>query len=183
MARVLIDDLTEDVIRTEDEGGTVRLTLDSDTWELDLTVASQDKLREVLAPYMAAGRYTPKPGTPKAAPGAGGAAGDEPSDADIRAWARQNNIEVGAIGRVKKSVRDAYLAATAGRADPSTTRPAEQGTAADPPPSPPTERPRPEQAELAEDLMARDVPTHLVASQTGLTVEQVRELRRELDRR
>ncbi|WP_218054110.1 Lsr2 family protein [Microbacterium sp. 3J1] len=49
----LIDDLDQSTI---DEGGTVTFELNGTSYEIDLTNANQEKLRDALAPFIKAGR-------------------------------------------------------------------------------------------------------------------------------
>ena len=101
---VLVDD-----IDGGDADGTVTFGLDGTTYEIDLSSANAEKLREALAPYVGHARKV----------GGGGrrtarrtAAPDGASAKEIRAWARENGWkDLGDRGRVPAEVREAYVAA------------------------------------------------------------------------
>ena len=99
---LLVDDL---------DGGeadeTVTFALDGKTYEIDLTTANADKLRGLLDAYVKGGRRTggrASGGRGKARVASGGAQ----DTAQIRAWAKENNLEVNDRGRVPASIREAY---------------------------------------------------------------------------
>ncbi len=89
---------------------TVTFALDGATYEIDLSTENADKLRDLLAEYVDAGR---KVGG-RAARGRGRAAARGPAGgaaqdtAKIRAWAKENGYEVNDRGRVPASIREAY---------------------------------------------------------------------------
>ena len=108
---VLVDDLDG-----SDAAETVSFGLDGAQYEIDLSAANADKLREALALYIGHGRRAGgrKRGTSKSAANGvrrGTAAGTGPSAAEIRAWARENGHDVPERGRVSAEVREAYAAA------------------------------------------------------------------------
>jgi hypothetical protein len=99
---LLVDDL---------DGGeadeTVTFALDGKTYEIDLTTANADKLREALEPYTKGGRRTGgRAATSRGKTRASAGAGQD--TAKIRAWAKENGYEVNDRGRVPASVREAY---------------------------------------------------------------------------
>jgi len=107
---VLIDDINGEL---GDE--TIKFGLDGIDYEIDLSTENAAKLREVLDPWIQAGRR-----------GGGGRGGGAPnrwvggrriagtdtrrvSDASkIRAWAREQNMQVSEKGRISAKVRSAY---------------------------------------------------------------------------
>lgn len=100
----LIDDLNQTTI---DYGGTLTSSLDGATYEIDLTKANQQRLRDALAPFIKAGRRVRPPvsrGSSVASPSAG------ERDA-IRTWARQNGYSVSDRGRIAADIVAAYRAA------------------------------------------------------------------------
>ncbi|NJQ03664.1 histone-like nucleoid-structuring protein Lsr2 [Streptomyces zingiberis] len=106
---LLVDDL---------DGGeadeTVTFALDGKTYEIDLTTANADKLRDLLEPYTKKGRRTggrASGGRGKARSAASG--GGSQDTAKIRAWAKENGYEVNDRGRVPATVREAYEKANA----------------------------------------------------------------------
>lgn len=98
----LIDDLDETTI---EDGGTFTFGLNGAAYEIDLSVANQQKLREALDPFIKAGRRVrpvkSRGSSPVAPPSA-----DE-RDA-IRTWARQNGYVVSDRGRIAADIVDAY---------------------------------------------------------------------------
>ncbi|WP_415948188.1 histone-like nucleoid-structuring protein Lsr2 [Streptomyces sp. KLOTTS4A1] len=99
---LLVDDL---------DGGeadeTVTFALDGKTYEIDLTTANADKLRDALAPFVQGGRRTG--GRASGGRGKGRAAAGAGEDtAAIRAWAKANGYEVKPRGRVPQEIREAY---------------------------------------------------------------------------
>jgi len=96
---VLVDDI--DGSPAEE---TVSFALDGKDYEIDLNAKNAAKLRDALAPFVGhARRGARRRGR--------SAAGNGPSPADIRAWARDNGFNVPDRGRVSSEVREAYLAA------------------------------------------------------------------------
>ncbi|WP_037681141.1 Lsr2 family protein [Streptomyces griseus] len=99
---LLVDDL---------DGGeadeTVTFALDGKTYEIDLTTANADKLRSLLDPYLKGGRRTG--GRASGGRGKARAASSGSQDtAQIRAWAKENGLEVNDRGRVPATIREAY---------------------------------------------------------------------------
>lgn len=99
---VLIDDLTGG-----DADRTVSFALEGVGYEIDLSEANAAKLREALAPYVAAGRKS----SGKRASRRGGRSSAGSRSAEIRAWAAANGIEVSQRGRVPADVVAKYDAA------------------------------------------------------------------------
>jgi len=115
----LEDDLDAAAGKVTPADETVSLALGGQTVELDLSAKHADKLRETLAPYLAAGRAVKASpngrGRGRAAATAGGSAADKAdrrvvNDA-IRAWADQNGIPVNARGRISADIRARFAAA------------------------------------------------------------------------
>ena len=103
---ILVDDLNGEPADT-----TVRFGLDSREYELDLSEANAQALREAFARYIPAARKTSggrrtsaavrKPAKPFT--------GFDP--AAVRAWAASNGFTVSARGRIKADVVEAFRAA------------------------------------------------------------------------
>jgi hypothetical protein len=90
--------------------GTVRFGLDGTDYEIDLNARHTGDLRSALGQYIPHAR---KAGGTTRRPGARG--GRKPATADtvaVRAWARQNGIDVKDRGRVPADVVARYQAAT-----------------------------------------------------------------------
>ena len=101
------------ILEDDLEGGpadeTVQFGLDGRQYEIDLSTANAEKLREALHPYAAAGRRAQsrfaRPTTSRSS------SGGNPETAKIRAWAKENGHKVSDRGRIHQSVKDAYYAA------------------------------------------------------------------------
>lgn len=101
----LVDDLDGSVI--EQGGETIRFSLEGRSYEIDLSAANAERMRDAFAPYIRAGRGVGGSGRSGRSRSRGG------SDlAAIRAWAQQNGYEVGDRGRIAAPVREAYERAT-----------------------------------------------------------------------
>jgi hypothetical protein len=89
---------------------TVQFGLDGVEYEIDLSTANYEKLRDAMAPWVAVARRTGgrrKRTTTGAAPKAASSGGDT-NTSDIRAWAQETGLEVSSRGRISAEVRDAY---------------------------------------------------------------------------
>ncbi len=112
MAQHTITKLIDDIDGSE-ANETVRFALDGTAYEIDLTEAHAEDLREVLSPYVTAARPSNSP----AGGGSGRARTSRPratGDADpkaVRAWAQGNGIEVSARGRINATVLEQYKTA------------------------------------------------------------------------
>ena len=99
------------ILEDDLEGGeadeTVQFSLDGKDYEIDLSTANAEKLREALRPYAEAGRKTTRNSGPRRTR----TSGSDPDTAKIRAWAKENGHEVSDRGRIHQSVKDAYYAA------------------------------------------------------------------------
>jgi hypothetical protein len=105
---LLIDDL---------DGGeadeTVTFGVDGKSYEIDLSTANADKLREILEPYAEAGR---KISGGRRKPAAGKRTEVGADSATIRAWARSNGWpDLKNRGRVPAEVVDAFEKANKGK--------------------------------------------------------------------
>ena len=105
--------LIDDLDGSTGEIRTVSVSLDGQAVELDLSQANYDKLRQALAPYLAAGRKTKTSaaGSRRSSAFALTAAGKQQDTQAIREWAEANGHQVNSRGRVKKEIVDAYQAA------------------------------------------------------------------------
>jgi hypothetical protein len=90
--------------------GTVRFGLDGAEYEIDLSAAHDAELRSALGKYVSHARKVTARGTRPAGRGAG----RRPSPVDttaVRAWARENGIDIKERGRVPADVMAKYQAA------------------------------------------------------------------------
>ena len=102
---VLVDDLDG-----KDADETVSFGLDGSNYEIDLSSAHAQELRDSLERYIKAARKAGGSGR-RGKGRRSGAASSGTSAADIRAWARENGFDVPDRGRVSAEVREAYAAA------------------------------------------------------------------------
>lgn len=85
---------------------TVTFALDGTTYELDLTSKESDKFKGLFQDYIAVARKV-SGGRGKKGSGSSGKSGR--SDlADVRAWAKEQGMDVSERGRVRQEVLDAY---------------------------------------------------------------------------
>ena len=82
---------------------TLKLALDGEVWEIDLTEANEQKLRKKLEPYMAAGRRIRGRAHSRPRPQA-----SRNRSRDIRRWAAEHHIQVSARGRIPAHVIEQY---------------------------------------------------------------------------
>ena len=101
---LLIDDLDGG-----EAAGTVRFGLDGAEYEIDLSAAHSDELRQALERYTAHARRTGGAARPAARGQRGGAAVDS---GKVREWAKEQGIEIKDRGRVPAGVLEQYKAAT-----------------------------------------------------------------------
>jgi hypothetical protein len=103
---MLVDDL--DGSEADEQ---VKFMVDGRSYEIDLSSRNSKKLREALAPFVAAARRSGG----RARSGAGGAVARATSDREqnqaIREWAQQQGLKISERGRIPASVLDAYRAA------------------------------------------------------------------------
>ena len=104
----LIDDIDGAVIGAG-KGETVMFALDGVGYEIDLTNSNSARLREVSAPYMAAGRIVAK--LSKSSRARPTSTAHSVELAAIREWARANGHTAPSRGRIPVVIIDAYQAA------------------------------------------------------------------------
>lgn len=88
---------------------TIQFSLNGKDYEIDLSTANAEKLREALRPYADAGRMTTRGGRPRGTRSR--ASGRDPDTAMIRAWAKENGYKTSDRGRIHKTAKDGYYAA------------------------------------------------------------------------
>ncbi len=119
--------ILEDDIDGSAADGTVEFHLDGTDYEIDLSDAHADELREALAGWVAharriGGRRAPRTKTTAGSTGSAStgrssgsvnkpAVSDKEQLAAMREWGQANGYMVSARGRVSATVRDAYQAA------------------------------------------------------------------------
>src|SRR5437773_6456951 len=103
---VLEDDISGG---TADE--TVSFGLDGSSYEIDLTKANAEKLRNALSQYVAHVRKMSSGRARRGGSGGGSARTDREQLQAIREWARRNGYEVSDRGRISSKVVEAFNAA------------------------------------------------------------------------
>jgi hypothetical protein len=108
---ILVDDLDGSTI-VDGRGGTVRFSVDTDEYEIDLALKNASRLRAALRPFIDAARPTSGTVAPRrvAVPASAGRKSPEMMAA-IRHWARQNDLDVPATGRIPADIQAAFDAA------------------------------------------------------------------------
>lgn len=86
----------------------VTFALDGVSYEIDLSEANAQSLRDALAGYITAGRRV---GGVRRVGGTAAARTDREQLDAMRRWARENGYEVSSRGRISNVIRDAYNAA------------------------------------------------------------------------
>ena len=109
MAQVTAVRLVDDL-----DGGhadeSVEFTVDNKRYQMDLSEKNAARLREILAPFIAAARRAGGPATTRSRRStiAARPSGPGAETAAIREWAGANGFTVSARGRIAASVREAY---------------------------------------------------------------------------
>jgi hypothetical protein len=114
MAQKVLVQLVDDLDGTSSQDvSTVLFGLDGVSYEIDLSDANAERLRENLAEYVEAARRTGgriKRGTRPAQSGKSANAGEA---GQIREWAQENGFELAGRGRIPSHVVEAYKEAQA----------------------------------------------------------------------
>ena len=109
MAQKVVIELSDDLDGSQAEE-TVTFALDGRSYEIDLNSKNAGNLREVLAPYVTAGRK--QGGSRREAKRVAVARdADRPDPGAVRAWAESQGIEVASRGRVPADVVVRFQAA------------------------------------------------------------------------
>lgn len=113
MARRIVHQLVDDIDGTvleAGEGETVHFSFRGISYEIDLSDANAESFREVLEPYIAAGRRS-SAGSAARAGAPRKRSSRSPETAAIREWANANGHPVSERGRIPAPVLEAYRAA------------------------------------------------------------------------
>ncbi|MFD9569756.1 Lsr2 family protein [Streptomyces sp. NPDC059982] len=109
MAQKIVTIYTDDLTGEEtQDASTHTLVIDGVAYEMDLGPDSYDKLLEAVSPFTKVGRRVRGTRTKAATPRTAGTGQDT---AAIRAWAKEQGLNVNDRGRVPAEVREAYNAA------------------------------------------------------------------------
>ena len=103
--------MVDDIDGSQDDVGTVQIALDHVSYEIDLSAANAERLREKLARFVESGKkVTTHPRGRTVTRGravAPAPVGREQAQA-VRDWARNNGYTVSARGRIPKNVQEAF---------------------------------------------------------------------------
>ena len=112
VAQRTITTLIDDIDGSE-ASETVVFGLDGTTYEVDLSEAHAEDLREVLSPYVSVARRAGSPagGRSGRARATRPAASGDVDPKAVRAWAQANGVEVSARGRINSAVLEQYRTA------------------------------------------------------------------------
>ena len=122
MAQKTVVTFLDDLDGESEAEGTVRFALDGFEYEIDLTKENAEDLREIFAPYIAAGRRTGgrrasssgrsrSSSSPRSSSGSGPVAKGREALKAIRDWAKSEGWAVSDRGRLPNNVVEAYDAA------------------------------------------------------------------------
>jgi hypothetical protein len=114
MAKRTIHMLVDDIDGGEADE-TVTFAVDGSQYEIDLSKKNAAKMRDLLAPYVAAGTKVGRASVTATARAAvnrprGSAAADRDQNRAIREWAQGKGIPVSDRGRIKQEIVDRYQA-------------------------------------------------------------------------
>lgn len=100
--------LIDDIDGSENDVKTVQFGIDTANYEIDLSPENHAILKESLADFIKSARKRSRSTTGTS----GKRAGADYDVREVRAWARDNNIEVPDRGRIKAEVVEQWKAAT-----------------------------------------------------------------------
>jgi len=112
VAKQIIHKLVDD-LDGGDADETVRFALDGVQYEIDLSAKNAEKLRNIFAPYVAAGTRIGRGGVVvggRAARGRSSAAADREQNKAIREWAKKAGKKISDRGRIPQEIVDEYHA-------------------------------------------------------------------------
>jgi hypothetical protein len=113
MARRIVHQLVDDIdgsVLEVGEGETVHFSVNGTSYEIDLSSAHAEELRQALEPYISAGRRAGSSSATRTA-STRKRPGRNPEVAAIRSWANANGHSLSERGRIPAAVVEAYHAA------------------------------------------------------------------------
>lgn len=100
------------ILEDDLEGGsaeeTVRFGLDGGQYEIDLNSANATKLREALRPFVSKARRASAKTTSNRGATTRPSRSGNPETPKIRAWAKENGLQVSDRGRIHQDIQDKY---------------------------------------------------------------------------
>ena len=113
MATKTIVSLQDDIDGTE-AAETIRFSLGTTDFEIDLSSANIENLHDVLTPFIEAARVVPQRRAGRSPDGTRKPVSRSPAgrkaSSEIRAWAKEEGIDISERGRIPASVVDQYEA-------------------------------------------------------------------------
>lgn len=100
-----------DDIDNSEGASTIPFAYKGTSYEIDLGEKNQAALDKALSKYLGVARKVSRSGAAPTRRGSGAAAGRRSDLAEIRAWARENGLDVSERGRISGEVQQAYDAA------------------------------------------------------------------------
>jgi hypothetical protein len=113
MAQVTKVRLVDDLDGSEADES-ISFTLDGNALEIDLSTENAEKLRDILAPYIAAARRGDRQPVRRQQPMSAASAAPREATGPIREWAAANGFKISARGRISAHVIKAYENRSAG---------------------------------------------------------------------
>ncbi|ALE83812.1 histone-like nucleoid-structuring protein Lsr2 [Pseudonocardia sp. HH130629-09] len=108
MAQQTTITLVEDLDGTEADEQ-VEFSVDGRAYEIDLSTKNAEKLRESLAPYVAAARLgSGRRSTSSSTSSNGSSASERAANRAVREWATAQGMKISERGRIPSSVLEAY---------------------------------------------------------------------------
>lgn len=112
MARRIVHHIVDDIDGNQleiGEGETILFSLDGIAYEIDLSDVNAAALRDAFAPYISAGRKTPRAASN--APARKRTQAEHHDLGAVRTWAKEKGMPVSERGRISATVMEAYAAA------------------------------------------------------------------------
>jgi Lsr2 len=107
MAKKTVVELTDDLDGSQADE-TLRLALDGTEYEIDLSKAHANELRDALKPYVKAARSLNGKAGGRRGRGGRSASRDREQVQAIRSWAKQQGLKVSERGRISVEIQKAY---------------------------------------------------------------------------
>jgi hypothetical protein len=86
----------------------IEFSVDGKSYEIDLSAANSERLREALAPFISAARRTGARRSSGSAGAASRPAADREQNQAIREWAKAQGMKISERGRIPSDVLEAY---------------------------------------------------------------------------